>query len=203
MTQGREKAAAVFSGPRTIRIERAPLPEPGPEQVRVRLEGCGVCGSNLPVWQGRVWFEYPLAPGAPGHEGWGIVDAIGEGVGTIAPGMRVAALSYHAYAECDVAEAANVVELPKELDGMPFPGEPLGCAMNVIRRAAIRTGETVRRRRCRLPGGAAGAPGHRSRGARDRAGPAHLRAGHWPRDWAPPRRSGWIITAASSNACAP
>lgn len=142
-TRRREMAAAVFAGPRKIRIERCPLPDPGPEQVRVRLEGCGVCGSNLPVWEGRSWFEYPLAPGAPGHEGWGTVDALGEGVSGITLGMRVAALSYRAYAEYDVVEAANVVELPDSLNGMPFPGEPLGCAMNVIRRAAVRPGETV------------------------------------------------------------
>lgn len=135
--------AAIFSGPKHIRIDQVPMPVPGPGQVRVRLQGCGVCASNLPVWQGRPWFEYPFAPGAPGHEGWGVVDALGEGVEDIEPGARVALLSYNAYAEYDVAAAAALVQLPTELDDAPFPGEPLACAMNIFRRSAIRAGQTV------------------------------------------------------------
>lgn len=120
-----------------------PLPEPGPEQVRVRLEGCGVCGSNLPTWEGREWFDYPLEPGAPGHEGWGVVDAVGEDVKGVEPGDRVAMLSYHAFAEFDVANGEDLVRLPEWLEDRPFPGEPLGCAMNVFRRSNIREDDTV------------------------------------------------------------
>ncbi|HKO15334.1 MAG TPA: zinc-binding dehydrogenase, partial [Gemmatimonadaceae bacterium] len=116
---------------------------PGPREVRIRLEGSGVCHSNLPVWEGRPWFSYPTEPGAPGHEGWGIVDAVGSGVHEVTPGQRVAALSYHAYAEYDVAAADAVVPLPDALAGEPFPGEPLGCAFNIFRRAAIEPGLTV------------------------------------------------------------
>ena len=135
--------AAIFAGPEQIRIEERPLPEPEPGQVRVRLEGCGVCGSNLPVWEGRPWFSYPLEPGTPGHEGWGHVEAAGEGVENVAVGDRVAAFSLHAYATHDVVAADRVVKLPPELDGVPFPGEPLGCAMNIFRRSAIGPGQTV------------------------------------------------------------
>ncbi|HVS76585.1 MAG TPA: alcohol dehydrogenase catalytic domain-containing protein, partial [Steroidobacteraceae bacterium] len=89
-------------------VERVEAPAPAAGEVRVKLEGCGVCGSNLPVWEGRPWFNYPLDPGAPGHEGWGIVDRLGEGVDGVAPGDRVALLSYHAYAEYDVAPESAV-----------------------------------------------------------------------------------------------
>ncbi|MBA4136251.1 MAG: L-iditol 2-dehydrogenase [Opitutus sp.] len=142
MTGGTARAA-VLQGPRAAAVERAPLPPLGPREVRVRLEGCGVCGSNLPVWEGRPWFKYPLAAGAPGHEGWGRVAEIGAEVERIAVGQRVAALSYQAFAEFDVAEASNVVVLPPELDGQPFPGEALGCAMNVFQRSDIRAWHTV------------------------------------------------------------
>lgn len=134
---------AVIDGPRSVRIDIAPLPEPGPGQVRLVLEGCGVCGSNLPVWEGRPWFTYPLAAGAPGHEGWGRIDALGAGTEGLRVGDRVAALSYHAFAEVDVADAAHVIVLPPALDGRPFPGEPLGCAMNVFHRADIHAGQNV------------------------------------------------------------
>src|SRR5918993_1477546 len=72
--------AAIIAGPKQTEIEHFTLPEPGPGEVRIRLEGCGVCGSNLPLWEGRPWFQYPAAPGSPGHEGWGVVDALGQGV---------------------------------------------------------------------------------------------------------------------------
>jgi threonine dehydrogenase-like Zn-dependent dehydrogenase len=135
--------AAVFTGPQRLHIASLASPEPGPHDVRVRLEGCGVCASNLPVWEGRPWFTYPLAPGAPGHEGWGRIDAVGQEVHGLAIGTRVALLSFHAYATYDLAPAEAVVPLPACLDGMPFPGEVLGCAMNVLRRSEICPGQTV------------------------------------------------------------
>ncbi|HET9730648.1 MAG TPA: zinc-binding dehydrogenase [Acidimicrobiia bacterium] len=135
--------AAVVEGPSRHTTRSVPLPEIGPRDVRVRLEGCGVCHSNIPVWEGRPWFTYPLEAGAPGHEGWGIVDAVGDDVRECQPGERVALLSYHAYAEYDVAPAEAVVPLPPSLAGVPFPGEPLGCAMNIFSRSGIEAGQTV------------------------------------------------------------
>ncbi len=126
-----------------MRLERLPIPEPGPGELRVRLEGCGVCGSNLPFWEGRPWFSYPGEPGAPGHEGWGEVDAVGEGVTEFAPGERVAGLSTHAFAEYDLVGVHAAVALPPGLAGLPFPGEPLACAMNAFHRADVREVQTV------------------------------------------------------------
>lgn len=135
--------AAILEAPGQIRIEEAALPEPGPGEVRIRLEGCGVCASNLEPWAGLEWMTYPGAPGGLGHEGWGRIDAVGEGVMGLAPGDRVAALSYQSFADYDLARAEALVKLPPELDGKPFPGEPLGCAFNVFRRSDIRAGQTV------------------------------------------------------------
>jgi threonine dehydrogenase-like Zn-dependent dehydrogenase len=135
--------AAVITGARQVEIQHVKVPDPGPGEVRIRLEGSGVCGSNLPYWEGRPWFHYPGEAGAPGHEGWGIVDAVGDRVTSVSPGNRVAALSTRAYAEYDVADAGSVVVLPDSLAGRPFPGEPLGCAMNVFRRSDIGPGHTV------------------------------------------------------------
>lgn len=135
--------AAVLVAPGEMRVEEAPRPTPGPTEVRVRLEGCGVCASNLPPWEGREWFSYPMEPGALGHEGWGVVDAVGADVSGLGIGDRVAMLSGHAYAEYDVADQSAVVTLPASLDGLPFPGEPLGCAVNIFRRSDIKPGQTV------------------------------------------------------------
>ncbi|NBJ10968.1 MDR/zinc-dependent alcohol dehydrogenase-like family protein [Microvirga arsenatis] len=135
--------AAILTGPGQIRIGEVARPEPGPEQVRLRLEGCGVCASNLTPWAGPEWMQYPTEPGALGHEAWGIVDAVGEGVEEFAVGDRVAALTYKSYAEYDIADINSVVRLPASLAGQPFPGEPLGCAMNIFRRSEIEAGQNV------------------------------------------------------------
>ncbi|MBV8054931.1 MAG: zinc-binding dehydrogenase [Deltaproteobacteria bacterium] len=134
--------AASIIAPSDLRIIDTLLPLPGPDQVRIRLEGCGVCASSLPLWQGRPWFRYPVEPGAPGHEGWGQIDAAGRAVSGIRFD-RVAVLSYKAFAEFDVADARSVVSLPDELHDQLFPGEALGCAMNVLARSEIRSRDTV------------------------------------------------------------
>jgi len=135
--------AAVLTGPGTIAIEKVRVPEPAEGQIRVRVTGCGVCASNLGPWSGPEWMTFPTAPGALGHEGWGVVDAIGPGVTGLEPGQPVTMLFQNSYAEFDVGEASQAVPLPQELAHMPFPGEPLGCAMNIFRRAEIDAGQTV------------------------------------------------------------
>src|SRR3954470_18123178 len=105
-------SAAVFTAPMQARLERVALPEPAAGCVRVRLEGCGVCGSNLAPWEGRPWFKYPLPAGEPGHEGWGRIDAVASDVANLRVGDRVALLSYRAYAEYDVAHHESVIRLP-------------------------------------------------------------------------------------------
>ena len=135
--------AAVVTGPGAVEIIETPQPWPGPRQARVRLEGCGVCASNLTPWAGAGWMTFPTEPGALGHEGWGRIDALDDAVENFAIGDRVATLSHHSYAEYDVADAAALVRLPPELEGALFPGEPLGCAMNIFRRSGIEAGQTI------------------------------------------------------------
>ena len=143
MDKKKTMRTAVLCGPGSIRLSKTDIPCPGPRDVRVRLEGCGVCGSNLAPWQGRPWFQYPFEDGAPGHEGWGEIDAVGNEVTTCRIGDRVAVLSYHAFAEFDLARETSVVRLPNSLKKKPFPGEALGCAMNVLNRCRLEPGETI------------------------------------------------------------
>jgi len=135
--------AAVLTGPRTLELREVVRPDPAEGQVRVRLEGCGVCASNLATWQGMPWSKYPTQPGDLGHEGWGRVDAVGQGVRQVREGDLVALLSYRSYAEYDVAAATDVVSLPEKIGQAPFPGESIGCAMNIFARSGIQAGQTV------------------------------------------------------------
>ena len=51
--------AAVLDAPGQVRLAAVAVPQPGPSQVRVRLEGCGVCASNLTPWAGPEWMRSP------------------------------------------------------------------------------------------------------------------------------------------------
>ena len=129
--------------PEDCRVVEVVTPRPASDQIRIRLEGCGICASSLPLWEGREWFSYPTDPGSPGHEGWGVIDAVGPDVRDFSCGERVAFLSNHAFAEYNLASPSQVVRLPLELRGKPFPGEVLGCALNIFQRSDIRLNQTV------------------------------------------------------------
>lgn len=135
--------AAQLMEPRRFEVVDAPVPEFGPNDVLIRLEGCGVCASNIPPYEGREWFSYPMDPGALGHEGWGIVEGVGREVSGVQKGDRVAFLGQKSYAEYDVIDAGSVIKLPDSLAGKPFPGEPLGCAVNIFKRSGVQPGDMV------------------------------------------------------------
>ncbi|WP_374944998.1 zinc-binding dehydrogenase [Sphingomonas sp.] len=135
--------AAVLNGPAAMAVTQVARPEPGAGEVRVRLEGCGVCASNVEPYEGQPWSTFPGDAGGLGHEGWGVIDAVGDGVTGVMIGDRVATLAGRSFAEYDIAAADAVAVLPPEMAGKPFPGEPLGCAMNIFRRADIHAGQTV------------------------------------------------------------
>src|ERR671920_2611947 len=67
-------------------VERS-IPDPGPHQVRVKVEACGICHSDVLVKDG-LWpgLQYPRVPG---HEIGGRVDAVGDNVTTWSVGQRV------------------------------------------------------------------------------------------------------------------
>ncbi len=72
-----------------LRSAQRPLPIPGPGEVRVRIEACGVCGSDLFLQDGGFGLGHPL-PVVPGHEAAGVVDAVGPGVMSAKIGEQVA-----------------------------------------------------------------------------------------------------------------
>jgi threonine dehydrogenase-like Zn-dependent dehydrogenase len=139
----RRMRAAVVSAPGKIKIVRTQIPEPSANQLLIHLDGCGVCASNIPLWEGKPWFAYPMAPGAPGHEGWGTVEEVGGAVRGFKQGDRVTFLSCNAYADYDVCDSRSAVVVPTGFDEIDFPGEPLGCAMNIFHRARIAKEHTV------------------------------------------------------------
>jgi alcohol dehydrogenase, propanol-preferring len=70
-------------------IEDRAVPSPGPHQVLVRMEASGLCHTGIHAWRGD-WPVKPAPPFVPGHEGIGIVEAVGPDVTRFAEGDRVA-----------------------------------------------------------------------------------------------------------------
>ena len=148
------KAAVVRDFTAGLTIEDRPLPEPAANQVRVRIETCGLCHTDIHAARGD-WPVRPALPFVPGHEGVGIVEASGERVGFVEVGDRVAipwladacghcdqcvsgwetlCLAQHnsgysvdgGYAQYALAHGDYVVNVPQGLD--PLDAAPLSCA---------------------------------------------------------------------------
>jgi alcohol dehydrogenase, propanol-preferring len=159
------KAAVVHEFGRPLVIEDRPIPEPGPGQITVRMEASGLCHTDIHAAHGD-WPVKPTPPFVPGHEGVGIVHAVGDGVTSLRGGERVAVpwLGYACgtchfcltgwetlceqqrntgysvdgcYAEYFLAEAAFAARVPDGVDR--FEAAPLTCA-GVTTYKAIKVG---------------------------------------------------------------
>ena len=73
------RAAVVHEFGAPLVIEERPVPEPGPGQIRVHIEASGICHTDIHAARGD-WPVKPVLPLVPGHEGVGLVDALGKGV---------------------------------------------------------------------------------------------------------------------------
>ena len=135
--------SATLQEPRRFIVDSMDAPAPGEGEVLLKVRGCGVCGSDMGPWKGLQGLEYPMPPGAPGHEVFGTVEALGPGVAGVQPGDPVTALTYRAYSEYDLARAADVVPLPASLADRVVLGEPVACAVNVCHRAGVQEGDVV------------------------------------------------------------
>ncbi len=89
-TLPRTMRAVRCVGPEDYRLEERPVPTPGPGEVLIRLDACGVCASDVKCFVGAPLFwgdagrkPYVQAPVTPGHELIGTVVALGEGAGAL------------------------------------------------------------------------------------------------------------------------
>ena len=164
--------AAVLAAPRGIvAIESVFLGEPGPGEVLVRMEACGICHSELYV---QSLEKLPLAPLTLGHEGIGRVEAVGPEVAAWAPGDRVGitflgptcgtcewcasgrerfcpkqanfGYSLHgALTDYAIAPAAGLIRIPEQLAA--DQAAPLCCAgwtaWGALRESGLDRGQTV------------------------------------------------------------
>jgi len=91
--------AGVLTAPHTLALEPRPIPEPGRDEIRIRLKLVGVCGSDVSLFLGhRPNLRLPLVIG---HEGLGFVDKLGEGVTTHQLGHRVVIEPNYPCGQCE------------------------------------------------------------------------------------------------------
>ncbi|WP_432501559.1 zinc-dependent alcohol dehydrogenase [Kineococcus arenarius] len=83
------RAAVVTEFAAPLQVREVPVPTPGPGDVLVRIEASGLCHTDIHAAHGD-WPVKPNPPFVPGHEGIGIVEALGEGVTSRRVGERVA-----------------------------------------------------------------------------------------------------------------
>jgi len=165
-------AARFVAAGQPLSLDEVPLPEPGPDEVRVRVRAAGVCGTELHFTEGL--YAPSRVPMTLGHEAAGVVDAVGEEVHGWAQGQRVVVYYYlfcgacrwcllgrqnlclaprgvlafaadGAFAEYVVVPARCLVALP---DHVPFAqAAPLCCAgttaLHALNVAEVAPGELV------------------------------------------------------------
>jgi D-arabinitol dehydrogenase (NADP+) len=79
--------AAFYDAPYKVSVRETAIPQPGPQDVLVRVAACGICGTDQHILQGDFFPTYPLIGG---HELAGEVVAVGDAVDNFRPGDRVA-----------------------------------------------------------------------------------------------------------------
>ena len=166
-----EMAAGVYYAPGDVRIERRPVPEPGPGEMLVRVRACGLCGTDLAKYRHQLVQPRTVL----GHEVTGEVAALGQGVDRFRIGDRVL-VPHHipcftcvycrhgSYSMCAdwkptqiapggfceymLARAATTargaLKLPDELGfDEATLAEPLACCLRGIERTGLQAGDTL------------------------------------------------------------
>lgn len=141
--------AVFFKSDQPVSIEEIQVKDPGPGEVRVALKAAGLCHSDLSVIDGTI--PYPV-PVVLGHEGAGIVDAIGAGVTSVKEGDAVIVSTLSHCGRCVACEQGRPTECrnaPSPKDAMPFTvrGKPAFQFAN----ASVFTTKTVVREQGAIP----------------------------------------------------
>lgn len=163
---------AVFHGKKDIRVEERTIPELNPDEVLVQVMACGVCGSDVHIYEGDQGSTSTVPPLIQGHEFAGIITKVGSGVKNCKVGDRVCVdpadncnecyyCASGLMGHCDHMRAigtnvdggfSQYCKIKERLilhlaDDVTFVegamAEPLACCINGIDRSDIKTGDNV------------------------------------------------------------
>lgn len=161
--------AARYVGNHTFTIAPSDTPQPGPGQVRIRVAWCGICGTDLHIFHGKMDARVK-PPQIVGHEMSGVIDALGAGVSGWTVGDHVTVRPLDSCGDCPACRAGHShVCMKLKFIGIDSPGafqgawcvpakllhrlpaalpldqaalvEPIAVACHDVRRARLRSGE--------------------------------------------------------------
>ncbi|MDO4633393.1 MAG: zinc-dependent alcohol dehydrogenase family protein [Eubacteriales bacterium] len=164
--------AAVYYGPQDLRVEETADRKPGMDEVLIQVKYCGICGTDIHIFNGDGGSFEVTPPLIPGHEFSGIVAEVGSEVKHLKPGDRVSAdpnimcgkcyfcrnsmehfctdnigigtTADGGFAEYAVVKASHVFRIPDHLDLLTAAmTEPMSCCLHGIDLCRIRPGSTV------------------------------------------------------------
>ena len=164
--------AAVYHGPQDITVDEVELRELKPNEVKIKVKYCGVCGTDIHIYNGDGGSSDVTPPLIPGHEYSGVVAEVGSAVTAVKPGDRVTGDPNIMCGECYFCKMGeqhfckNNIGIGTTWDGafaeyliMPEKGvykiaddldfmlaamtEPISCCLNGIDLCNIKMGSTV------------------------------------------------------------
>lgn len=162
--------AAVLVAPGRFEIEARPVPHPDAGEVLLRLDRCGICGTDLHIFHGHYSAEH--LPMVPGHEFTGTIAALGPGAGPLVPGQKAVVDTNIGCGRCYWCRRSEILNCPDmrqlgiHADGgfaeylrvparlvIPAPDhvphdvlaltEPLACVVRAARKARVRFGQSA------------------------------------------------------------
>ena len=160
---------ALLHGVKDIRIEEKLIPEISPDKVLIKIIACGICGTDVLIYNGRMPTKFPYSPG---HEFSGVIESIGENIKHVNVGDRVVVDPNHNCESCYYCRLgypnlcenlktikvksnggfAEYISVPEKIvhkipDDISFEEatliEPLSCSIHVIEEANIKFGDVV------------------------------------------------------------
>lgn len=134
--------AAILEEPGRFALTERPVPEIGSTDILVRAEVCGLCTSELDIWEGKnKTIKYPRFMG---HEVSGVVVDVGSRVTGFRKGDRVAVYSEgQGFAEYAVVPAVWAVKIANHIPFEHALGEPIACSINGVRKADPQLNDSV------------------------------------------------------------
>jgi (R,R)-butanediol dehydrogenase/meso-butanediol dehydrogenase/diacetyl reductase len=130
---------AVYHGVRDIRIEEVPEPRPGPDEVKIKVKYCGICGSDLHEYLHGLFPESPF-----GHEICGEILAVGSDVSGFEVGDRVVAFQKGGFGERLVAPLDQVLAISAGISWKRAALlEPLAGAAYAVEKGRVKATDTV------------------------------------------------------------
>ncbi|MCD8046113.1 MAG: zinc-dependent alcohol dehydrogenase family protein [Clostridiales bacterium] len=163
--------AAVFYGKHDLRVEERPIPWPGSQEVQIQVKACGICGTDVHIFNGDEGAAATPPGTVLGHEFAGTITAVGEGVAGFHVGDRACVDPNKLCGECDYCKSGighfceRMIGIGTTVDGgfaeyccvprsqvypigdIPFAKaamtEPLACCIHGIDMCDISCGDTV------------------------------------------------------------